>query len=119
MAQRKWGTVRAGSQLVMDGGEMTRVHNDAMEDLLVEPLVLGAEHGDYLTGFGGIVRGYTYGGAVEAGYWPGISGGVLTVNDVSAAHEFIVSSGVLTLDDGAVLPDAAIFNPGNVLLVND
>ncbi len=120
MALRKWGAVRANSQLVKGSTELLRAYNDPFPNPLLETLVRGVG-GALPPGYGSIVHGYGADAneySIQFGYWPGIASGVLTINDATAAHKFLVTSGVLILDDGAAVANAAIRTPGDVLMVD-
>ena len=108
MALRKWGTVRAGSQLVEAANEMVQLYGDSAPNALLETLDLALSE---------LVRGYGDVAGDFAVYWPGIASGVLTINDVSSGHRFLVTGGVLVLDDGAARANAAIRTTDNVLMV--
>ena len=120
MSTFKGGTVKGGSELVKSAKESVRAHAFGNQVSLV-PNVLRAGLEDVETGYSSIVRGYGVGSdsvAITSDLWPGISGGVLTVNDATVSHKVVMSGDVLTIDDGAASSDFAILNPDEALLVD-
>lgn len=112
--------MRAADQLVKADGQLVQPFNDPAPDILLETLDSGPSQALPL-GYGSMVHAYgdfANEQVITYGYWPGVTDGVLTINDTSTGYKFTVTSGVLTIDDSASLANASLVSPGNVLIVS-
>lgn len=54
---------------------------------------------------------------IRFGFWPSVDSGVLRIHDTNQGMGFVVSGGVLTVDNALGISNAALRLPNNVLLV--